>query len=356
MAEGARATAAGATDPAGATGPTPITRAYVPDVEAAVRMGVEPRLTAAGIAVRTGDSFTAAAAEVEAGIDDAEVVCVALGRVSAEAMDRAGNLRLIVKCGIGVDCIDVDAAAARGLPVLRMAGVNFAGVAEHVIGGSIAVLRRFAEMDQAIRAEAWSEQRRPWAGLVPALTGKTIGIVGLGSIGAAVARLAVAHGMTVIGADPHVPDDAVRELGIEPVAIEELLARADVVTVHAVLTDETHHLIDAAALRRMKPTAVLVNTARGPIVDELALAEALAADTIAGAVIDVLEHEPPAAGHPLFAQRNCVLTPHIAGCTDYGYQEIGALTAELIGRFGRGEPIPAGSVVVEAGGVRVARG
>jgi phosphoglycerate dehydrogenase-like enzyme len=344
---------AGATH-AGTAGPAPITRAYVPDVEAAVRMGVEPRLTAAGVAVRTGDSFTATAAEVEASIDDAEVVCVALGRVSAGAMDRAGDLRLIVKCGIGVDCIDVEAAAARGLPVLRMAGVNFAGVAEHVIGGSIAVLRRLGEMDQAVRAGAWSAQRKPWAGLVPALTGKTIGIVGLGSIGAAVARLARAHGMIVIGCDPHVPDEAARELGIEPVAMDELLARADVVTVHAVLTDETHHLIDAAALQQMKSGAVLVNTARGPIVDELALADALADDTIAGAVIDVLEHEPPAADHPLFARRNCVLTPHIAGCTDYGYQEIGALTAELIVRFGSGEPIPAGCVVVEAGDVRVA--
>jgi D-3-phosphoglycerate dehydrogenase len=323
-------------------------RIYVPDVEAAERMRVREQFERRGFQVRTGSTFAASEQEVRDGIGDAQAVCVALGRVSAAAMDRAQQLELIVKCGIGVDNIEVDAARERGLPVLRMGSVNSDGPAEWVIGAAIAHFRRFAETDAAVRRGDWDRTRRSYSGLLPSLTGRTLGIAGLGSIGLRLARLGIAHGMDVIAYDPYVPAPAVTAAGARPVSREELFRSADVVSMHVVLTEETRHFVSTAELALMKPTALLANCSRGPVVDEAALAEALRANTISGAVIDVFELEPPTLENPLLALDNALLTPHLGGCTDYGYHEIGALAAELVERFFNRDPIPAASVVVEA--------
>jgi len=319
---------------------------YISDTEAAERMGMAGLLASAGrVEFRTGTTPAAAPDEMLASIGDAEIVCVALGRVTAKAMDSDPLLKLIIKCGIGVDNIDVEAATERGIPVLRAAGVNFRSVAEYVIGATIASLRRFNQMDGAVRNGKWQEMRAEWAGLLPALTERTIGIVGLGSIGRETARLAEAHGMRVIAHDPYLSPAVAEAMGVVLLSKAELLEQADVISLHVLLTDETRHLISDEEFALMKPGAVLVNSARGPIVDEAALVRALRTGRIAAAALDVLELEPPTEDNPLLQLEGCLLTPHLGGCTDYGYYEIGQLATELVHRFAEGRPIPRSCVV-----------
>ena len=321
-------------------------RVYIADTEASERMGVAKRLaTNDAIDLRLGSAFAASAETVAEELGDADVACVALGRVSAEAMDAASNLRLVVKCGIGVDNIDTDAAAERGIGVLRMALVNSAGPAEWVIGAVIAHLRRFAALDRAVRAGAWGDVRTRWSGRVPALSGRTLGIAGLGSIGHRLARLALAHGMTVLAHDPYVEAGPA---GVRLVDRRELLEAADVLSLNMVLTESTRHWLSTDELALMKPSAVVANSSRGPIVDEAALNQALRSGQIAGAVLDVFELEPPTADNPLFELEQVLLTPHLGGCTDQGYEEIGALAAELIDGFRQGVAPPPACVVVPA--------
>lgn len=317
-------------------------------------MGVEEFLRERGYAPRCGEELMAPGPEVlVAGIGDADVVAVALGIVDGKVMDRSRDLKLIVKCGIGVDCIDVDAARERDIPVIRMGGVNFNGVAEWVIGASIVHLRQFRLLDEVVRTSAWRSARDQWTGLVPGLTGRILGLFGVGSIGSRVAQLATAHGMRVVGFDPYITPEAAQRAGVELVGRDDLFREADVLSIHAVLTEETRHAVGAAELGLMKPTAILVNAARGPIVDEAALVSALAERRIAGAALDVFEVEPPAPDNPLLSMDTCLLSPHLAGCTDAGYREIGELAATLIDSFLKGEPLPRQCVVVEAGALRV---
>ena len=334
--------------PAAATSPSPLLAdIYVPEVEAVDRMAVERFLLERGYQPRCGDALMAPGPEILAeAIGSAAVVAVALGNVDATVMDADPDLRLIVKCGIGVDCIDVEAARERDIPVIRMGGVNFNGVAEWVIGAVIANLRRFVALDHVVRAGEWRAERDRWTGLLPGLPGRTLGLFGVGSIGSRIAELARVHGMHVIGYDPYLGEASARHAGVELVERDALFERSDVVSVHAILTDETHHAISTAELELMRESAILVNSARGPIVDEAALIEALGAGTIAGAALDVFEFEPVASDSPLLTMDNCLLSPHLAGCTENGYHELGGLAAQLIDDFVHGVPIPANCVVV----------
>jgi D-3-phosphoglycerate dehydrogenase / 2-oxoglutarate reductase len=328
-----------------------IRRVYVPDLEASERMGVREFFRAhPEFDVRYGASLAAEGSEVAAEIGDAQVVCAALGRVSEEAIARATDLRLIVKTGIGVDNIAVEAARERSIPVLRMGQVNSDGPAEWVIGAALALFRRFAEMSAGMREGRWQELRGDWAGRVPALNGRTLGIAGLGSIGRRLASLGLAHGMTVIACDPY----ATAIEGVRLVDKPTLLREADVLSLNMILTDETHHWLSTAELALMKPTAIVCNASRGPILDEAALAAALLSGALAAAAVDVYESEPPAADNPLFSLENVLLTPHLGGCTDYGYREIGELTVELVRRFAYGEAIPSYCVVVQTPELHVA--
>ena len=324
-----------------------MTTIFIPDTEAAERMQMASRLREMpDVSVRLGDQFSTPAAALASTVADAEVLCVALARVDAAVIAAARELRLIVKCGIGTENIDLDAAREHGVGVVRTTGVNVHGAAEYVIAAALFHGRRLAALDGDVRERHWPEARLEWAGRISSLSGKTMGIVGVGAIGRETARLALAHGMRVLASDPYADPADVRSLGVELITLDRLLEESDVVTVHVVLDASTHHLFGFEHFQAMKPTALFVNAARGGVVDTDALVDALRSGAIAHAVVDVLEEEPPPDDHPLLAVDNCTLTPHIAGCTDHGYDEIGTLAADLIRRFLAGEPLPPSCVVV----------
>jgi glyoxylate reductase len=241
--------------------------------------------------------------------------------VDAAFLDGAGGqLRIVANYAVGLDNIDLDAARERGVVVTNTPGVLTNATAEHAIGLMLALLRRIAEGDRALRRrDAW--EWGPDFMVGEGLEGKELLVVGPGRIGRRVAQLAEAHGASVVFAGR---DDDLRAR----------LATADVVTLHCPLTPQTRHLIDDEALEAMKPSAVLVNTTRGPVVDERALVAALGAGSIAGAALDVFEHEPTVS-EELLAMENVVVTPHIASATRdarlaMGMLVVSALRAVLI--------------------------
>jgi glyoxylate reductase len=236
-------------------------------------------------------------------------------RVDAEFLDAAGpQLRCVANVAVGYDNIDVAAATRRGVLVTNTPDVLTEATADLTLGLILMVTRRLGEGERLLRG------RTPWSWhmfhlLGTGLQGKTLGIVGLGAIGTAVARRARAFGMRIAYARRLPVDaDVEDELDAVRVPLDEVLANADVVSIHCPLSDETRHLIDAEGLRRMKPTAYLVNTARGPIVDEAALSDALRSGTIAGAALDVFEREPEVDPGLLEAD-NAVLVPHLGSAT-----------------------------------------
>ncbi|MGH2562587.1 MAG: 2-hydroxyacid dehydrogenase [Thermomicrobiales bacterium] len=276
-----------------------------PAVEAIIRERVP-----AGFEVafrREGNPVTEAVAE-------ADFVLVATTRLTGEVIGHASRLRLIQHQGVGYDNIDLAAARARCIPVAICPAGTSIGVAEHVFLLLLAIYKRLLEADASLRRGEWLQ----WA-LRPTsfeIAGKTIGLVGLGRIGREVATRARAFAADVVYFDSLRPDPAAeRDLGVAFLPFNELLAIADVISLHVPLTPETRHLIDAEALAKMKPTAVLINTARGPLIDETALVAALRANRILGAGLDVFATEPPPADHPLFSLPTAVVTPHIAAGT-----------------------------------------
>ncbi|MBI3750237.1 MAG: hypothetical protein HY263_01105 [Chloroflexi bacterium] len=246
-------------------------------------------------------------------------------QVDAAVIAAGTSLRLVARAGVGLDNIDVEAARAAGLTVLNAPDGNTIAAAEHTLALLLAVARRIPAADASVRAGEW--QRAPFGGTE--LRGKTLGVVGLGRIGLAVAERARAFGMRIAGHDPYVSPVVCAERGIEAMDLGSLLERADVVTVHVPLTDETASLLDEAAIRRLKPGAIVLNVARGGVVDEAALAAALHDGRLAGAGIDVYEHEPP-IGSPLLAAPNTVLTPHIAASTAEAQVAVGVEIAERV--------------------------
>jgi D-3-phosphoglycerate dehydrogenase len=240
-------------------------------------------------------------------------------KVTRELLEAAPELKVVARAGIGVDNIDVEAATWRGIAVLNAPSANTVSAAEHAMGLLLALVRRIPWADRSMRYGEWDRQR--FLGIE--LRGKTLGIVGLGRIGAHVAILARGFGMRLLAHDPHITEARARELGAELVSLEELLARADVVTLHLPLTSETRNLLDAKRLALMKPTAVLINAARGGLVDERALLEALETGKLAGAGLDVFETEPLPADSPLRRAERVILTPHLAGSTVEAQERVG---------------------------------
>lgn len=252
--------------------------------------------------------------ELARGVRDAEgLLCLLSDGIDAELLARAPRLRVISSCSVGVDHVDLDAATARGIPVGHTPGVLTETTADLAFGLLLAAARRVAEGDRFVRAGRWVPERA-WAPdlmLGRDVHGATLGILGLGAIGRAVARRAQGFGMRVLGWSRRrraVPGVEWRELG-------ELLAESDFVTVHLALTPETRGLLDAKALSGMKPGAVLVNTARGGLVDEAALARALGSGRLFGAALDVFAREPLDPESPLLALENVVLTPHVGSAS-----------------------------------------
>jgi phosphoglycerate dehydrogenase-like enzyme len=266
-------------------------------------------------------------------LPDTDVLWHVLKRCTSDMIAAAPKLRLIQKIGVGVNTIDLDAAQARNIAVCNLPGTNARAVAELTLALMLAVLRRLPRFDAAMRRGEWSDPDLQDG--IGELGGRTVGLVGYGAIPRLLAPVLAALGCRVIYTCRTWRSDAVGDYR----PLDALLAEADVVSLHLPLVAETVHLIDAAALARMKPGAVLVNTARGGLVDQEALTEALAGGKLAGAGLDVFVHEPHDAAEPLFQLPNVVLTPHIAWLTTGTFDRSFALAAENCRRLSTGEPL-----------------
>lgn len=237
----------------------------------------------------------------------ADVIVTDTTPVGADLIAEAGRCRLICEFGVGIDNIDVAAATAAGMYVSRVPAYCVEELAEHALALVLASTRGIVRFHDGVRRGLWDHRQ---AGRLYRTRGRTLGIVGLGHVGAALAARAAPLGYRILATDPAADAHARRDLPIEPVALPRLLAEADVVSLHAPLTPATRGLIDADGLASMKPTAYLVNTARGGLVDQPALLAALRAGRIAGAALDVLATEPPRDGEALLDLPNVIVTPH----------------------------------------------
>ncbi|MDX1393891.1 MAG: phosphoglycerate dehydrogenase [Gemmatimonadota bacterium] len=239
-------------------------------------------------------------------------------KVDAELIEGTDTLEVIGRAGVGVDNIDIEAATRRGIAVLNAPAANTFSTAELAFGLLLATARNIAEADATVRAGEW--KRKALQGTQ--LFGKTIGVVGAGRIGAEMVRRARAFGMRVLAYDPYVPADRANELGLSLVSLEKLLESSDVVTLHVPLTSENRGLIGADEIALMPDGAILINAARGGLVDETALAEALVSGKLGAAGLDVYEREPLPEDSPLRTAPNLVFTPHIGASTDEAQAEV----------------------------------
>jgi len=242
---------------------------------------------------------------------DADALIVSSSPITRRVMSALRQLKVVVRTGVGYDVIDVPAATELGIVVVNIPDLWVREVANHALALLLAWNRKIITLNQEVKSGVW--QSRVPGPSTGSLHGETVGIVGFGNIGRAFARRVSALETQVIAYDPYVEDAQFAALGVERVrSLGELAARADYVSVHTLLNAETRHLIDEVFLRQMKPTACLINTSRGPVVDEQALIRALQEGWIAGAALDVREPEPPAPDSPLCQMDNVILTPHAA--------------------------------------------
>ena len=251
-------------------------------------------------------------------------------QVRGALLDAAPRLEALGRLGVGLDNIDMEACQARGIAVLPATGANDLAVAEYVIAGLLMLLRGAYHAGARVLAGEWPRMEL----MGREVAGRRLGLIGFGAIGRSVASRARALGMTVAAYDPYVsPEDADwAALSVEAWDFDAIVADSDVLSLHVPLTDETHHLIDRKALSRMRPGAVLINAARGGVADEDAVAAALRAGTLGGAMLDVFENEPLAAGSALDGVPNLILTPHIAGLSEDSHRRISAVTAANVRR------------------------
>jgi D-3-phosphoglycerate dehydrogenase len=268
--------------------------------------------------------------ELAAEIGNYDALIVRSGtKVTADVIARAERLKVIGRAGIGVDNIDVAAATRRGIVVMNTPGGNNVTTAEHTISLLLACARMIPQANASLRAGQW--QREKFTGTE--VCGKTLGVIGLGNIGRIVAERAIGLKMKVLAHDPFVTQDA-GPLDVELTPdVKQIFARSDFITVHVPLTNETRGLIDAAAIAQMKTGVRIINCARGGIVDEVALAEALRSGKVAGAAIDVFREEPPPADHPLIQLPQVVATPHLGAATEEAQTNVAIAIAEQVAAF-----------------------
>jgi lactate dehydrogenase-like 2-hydroxyacid dehydrogenase len=269
------------------------------------------------------------------------VLTLLTDRVDDEFLDMAGpQLKVVSNYAVGFDNVDVAACARRRIPVGNTPGVLTETTADLAFALLMAAARRLPEGDRYVRDGNW----RTWGPLLllgPDVHGATIGIVGFGRIGQAVARRAAGFGMTILYHDVHeLPDDVTAPLGATYATLDELLERSDFISLHVNLTAETRHLINVRTLAVMKPTAVLVNTSRGPVIDQIALADALRDGTIWAAALDVTDPEPIPMDDPLVGLDNCLIVPHIASASRATRGRMAAMAAANLVAGVHGEPLP----------------
>ena len=262
---------------------------------------------------------------------EADALLIQYGAVTRRVLEGLPRVRVLVRYGVGVDGIDLAAATDQGVPVVNVPDYGTDEVANHAVALLLALARKLARLDRQTRSGGWDVFR---VGPVTRLAGQTVGIVGCGRIGSAVARKLGGFDVRLLGCDPHI---ATFPPGVQPVAFERLLAESDYVTIHCPLTAETRHLFDAESLGWMRPTAVLINTARGGIVDTAALVAALQQGLLAGAGLDVLEQEPLDPASPLLRMEQVIVTPHAAWYSEEGRSDLKRRAAEEAVRVLRGE-------------------
>ncbi len=249
-------------------------------------------------------------------------------KVTRELLDAAPKLRVVGRAGIGVDNVDVKSATARGVVVMNTPNGNAVTTAEHAIAMMFALARQIPEATASTRAGRWEKNR--FMGVE--LTGKTLGLIGCGNIGSIVAERAIGLRMRVVAYDPYLTEKRAVQLGVEKVELADLLARADVITLHTPLTDATRNILSREALAACKRGVRIVNCARGGLVDEAALAEALGTGQVSGAALDVFETEPATAS-PLFQLENVVCTPHLGAATSEAQENVALQVAEQMSDF-----------------------
>jgi D-3-phosphoglycerate dehydrogenase len=293
-----------------------------PNLDAAERvlsgLGAELRVAAAA----TPDAIMQVA-------NSADALLVTYAKITGDMIRALTRCRIISRFGIGVDNVDIAAATAAGIVVTKVPDYCVDEVSDHAMALLLALVRKVPFSSARVHAGEWS---MPAVAPIHRVRGTTLGLVGFGRIPQLVAPKAQAFGMTVIASDPFVPDEVMAKAGVASVTFDELVARADYVSIHAPLTPGTRHLFNADVFGRMKPTAYLINTARGPLVDEGALVEALDAGRLAGAALDVVEQEPPPPGSPLLACRNLILTPHTGFYSEESLVDLQTKAAEEVAR------------------------
>ncbi|MEM2906209.1 MAG: NAD(P)-dependent oxidoreductase [Candidatus Bathyarchaeia archaeon] len=277
------------------------------------------------------DFYHAIPAENVLGVDG---VILGDARFTAESLRGADRLRIVQRFGVGFDTVDLEACAKRGVYVCNMPGLNAVDVAEFAVGALVSSLRGFVKLDESARRLAWQE--RPSL-MGERLKGKTVGIVGLGRIGREVAKRLKPFDVQLLAFDPYVTQASADELDVRLTTLDELVRNSDIITVHAPLNEETRGLIGAKEFDSMKPTAIVLNTARGAVVNEAKLVEALRAGRIKAAVIDVYSREPPEPGNPLFELGNVQLSLHMASWTRQFFEDGMVWCSRNVMRALRGE-------------------
>lgn len=292
------------------------TRRILAKIDAELIIAKEPRLEAILEVARVADA-----------------VLVAYFKITAEMIREMKRCRIISRLGIGVDNVDLTAASAAGIVVTRVPDYCIDEVSDHAVALLLALVRKIPVSNAEVQAGRW---HMPSVVPIRRLRGTVLGLVGFGRIPQLLAPKAQAFGIRVVTFDPYISDGALKLAGVERVSFAELLKISDYVSIHSPLTPETRHLFNTEVFRQMKPTAYLLNTARGPVVDEAALVAALEAGQLAGAALDVVEQEPP-SNSPLLGRKNVIVTPHTAFYSEESLQDLEVKAAEEVVRVLRGE-------------------
>lgn len=280
-----------------------------------------------GLILRGEDAIIAACRDADAVINSAQ-------KLTPKVIESLERCVVIARTGVGVDTVDVPTATRCGIAVTNVPDFCFDEVSDTALSLILATARKVVFLNNLVKAGTWD---RSLARPIHKLRGSTLGLVAFGNIARAVALKAEAFGFRIIAFDPYVKPEAAAEYNVTLVDFDTLLRESDVISVHAPLNESTYHLIGEAALRKMKPSAFLVNTGRGPVVDGVALARALKEGWIAGAGLDVMEKEPPDPDDPLLKLENIVITPHYASYTEEAYAEMRRKVVEAVAAALRGE-------------------
>jgi len=293
--------------------------------------GIEILEKGAEVDVRTGMSPE----ELKACIGEYDALVVrSQTQVTEEVIEAAENLKIIGRAGVGVDNIDVEAATQRGIIVINAPEGNMISAAEHTIAMMMAISRNIPQANQSMRAGKWD--RKLFMGVE--VRGKTLGVVGLGRIGTEVAKRAQGMEMNIMAYDPFISEERAADLGVKLTTVEDIVLNADYITVHTPLTKDTRNLIDREEFEKAKAGVRIINCARGGIINEEALAEAVASGKVAAAAIDVFTSEPP-TGSPLLEQDNIIVTPHLGASTKEAQVNVAVDVAEQIINFNQGLPV-----------------